>query len=115
MAGSRCARATGSGPPRPSSLRRPKADPRTPWMAWGALGGGAPTSMAPSTPGNGPTLRTDGPGTMREPRDLRTVGDLFCSAMLAAEVTLEADRFEQWNRHLFEYMSRYNHPDVLTF
>src|SRR5438094_7910614 len=46
--------------------------------------------------------------TTGEPRDLRTVGDLFCSAMLAAEVTLEADRFEQWNRHLFEYMSRDN-------
>jgi DNA-binding CsgD family transcriptional regulator len=35
--------------------------------------------------------------------------------MLAAEVTLEADRFEQWNRALFGYMKRYNHPDVLTF
>lgn len=53
--------------------------------------------------------------TAGEPRDLRTLGDLFCSLMLAAEVTLEADRFEQWNRALFGYMKRYNHPDVLTF
>jgi DNA-binding NarL/FixJ family response regulator len=53
--------------------------------------------------------------TAGEPRDLRTLGDLFCSLMLAAEVTLEADRFEQWNRALFGYMKRYEHPDVLTF
>jgi len=53
--------------------------------------------------------------TAGEPRDLRTVGDLFCSLMLAAEVTLEADRFEQWNHLLFEYMKKNNHPDVLTF
>jgi DNA-binding NarL/FixJ family response regulator len=53
--------------------------------------------------------------TAGEPRDLRTLGDLFCSMMLAAEVTLEADRFEQWNRMLFGYMKRNNHPDVLTF
>jgi DNA-binding NarL/FixJ family response regulator len=53
--------------------------------------------------------------TAGEPRDLRTLGDLYCSLMLAAEVTLEADRFEQWNRALFGYMKRYNHPDVLTF
>ena len=53
--------------------------------------------------------------TAGEPRDLRTLGDLFCSLMLAAEVTLEADRFEEWNRALFGYMKRYNHPDVLTF
>ena len=33
-----------------------------------------------------------------EPRDLRTLGDLYCTLMLAAECTLEADRFEQWNR-----------------
>jgi DNA-binding CsgD family transcriptional regulator len=50
-----------------------------------------------------------------EPRDLRTLGELFCSMMLAAEVTLEADRFEQWNNLLFAYMKRNNHPDVLTF
>jgi DNA-binding CsgD family transcriptional regulator len=53
--------------------------------------------------------------TAGEPRDLRTVGDLFCSMMLAAEVTLEADRVEQWNHLLFDYMKRNNHPDVLTF
>jgi DNA-binding CsgD family transcriptional regulator len=53
--------------------------------------------------------------TAGEAGDLRTLGDLFCSMMLAADVTLEADRFEQWNRHLFGYMKRYNHPDVLTF
>jgi DNA-binding CsgD family transcriptional regulator len=53
--------------------------------------------------------------TAGEPRDLRTLGDLFCSMILAAEVTLEADRFEQWNSALFGYMKRNNHPDVLTF
>ncbi len=53
--------------------------------------------------------------TAGEPKDLRTVGDLFCSMMLAAEVTLEADRFEQWNHLLFDYMKRNNHPDALTF
>jgi DNA-binding CsgD family transcriptional regulator len=53
--------------------------------------------------------------TAGEPRDLRTLGDLFCSLMLAAEVTLEAQRFEQWNRHLFGYMQRNQHPDALTF
>jgi tetratricopeptide (TPR) repeat protein len=53
--------------------------------------------------------------TAGEPRDLRTLGDLFCSMMLAAEVTLEADRFEQWNGLLFGYMKKNNHPDALTF
>jgi len=53
--------------------------------------------------------------TAGEPRDLRTLGDLFCWMMLAAEVTLEADRFEQWNNVLFDYMKKNNHPDALTF
>jgi ATP/maltotriose-dependent transcriptional regulator MalT len=53
--------------------------------------------------------------TSGEPTELRTLGDLFCSMIMAAEVTLEADRFEQWNRQLFGYMKRYQHPDVLTF
>ncbi len=53
--------------------------------------------------------------TAGEPRDLRTLGDLYCTLMLAAELTLESDRFEQWNRRLFGYMGRYHHPDVLTF
>jgi len=53
--------------------------------------------------------------TAGEPRDLRTVGDLFCSMMLAAEVTLEPERFEQWDHLMFGYMKKNNHPDVLTF
>jgi DNA-binding NarL/FixJ family response regulator len=53
--------------------------------------------------------------TAGEAHDNRTVGDLFCSMMLAAEVTLEPDRFEQWNHLLFDYMKRNNHPDALTF
>jgi DNA-binding CsgD family transcriptional regulator len=53
--------------------------------------------------------------TTGEPRDLRTMGDLFCCAMQSAEITLEVDRFEQWNQHLFRYMKRYHHPDALTF
>ena len=39
--------------------------------------------------------------TSGEPRDLRTVGDLYCSMMLAAEATLDADRFSEWNRKIF--------------
>ncbi len=53
--------------------------------------------------------------TAGESTDLRTLGDIFCTMMMAAEVTLEADRFEQWNGRLFDYMKRNNHPDVLTF
>jgi len=53
--------------------------------------------------------------TAGEPHDLRTVGDLFCSLMQAAEITLEMDRFEQWNSAVFAYMRKNNHPDVLTF
>ncbi len=53
--------------------------------------------------------------TAGEPHDLRTVGDLFCALMLAAEITLEMDRFEQWNSAVFAYMRKNNHPDVLTF
>ncbi len=53
--------------------------------------------------------------TAGEPNDLRTVGDVFCSMMLAAETTLEAERFAQWNHLLYDYMGRNNHPDVLTF
>jgi DNA-binding CsgD family transcriptional regulator len=53
--------------------------------------------------------------TAGEAPDVRTLGDLFCSMMLAADVTLEAERFEQWNNLLFGYMKRNNHPDVLTF
>jgi DNA-binding NarL/FixJ family response regulator len=53
--------------------------------------------------------------TTGEPRDLRTLGDLFCCAMQSAEITLEVNRFEQWNQHLFRYMERYKHPDALTF
>ena len=53
--------------------------------------------------------------TARESRDLRTLGDLYCTMMLASEATLDGQRFAQWNRALFGYMKRYNHPDVLTF
>ncbi len=53
--------------------------------------------------------------TARESRDLRTLGDLYCSMMLTSEATLDGQRFAQWNRALFGYMKRYNHPDVLTF
>lgn len=53
--------------------------------------------------------------TAGEPLDLRTLGDLFCSMMLAAELTLEADRFQQWNQLLFTYMAKNKHPDALTF
>jgi DNA-binding CsgD family transcriptional regulator len=53
--------------------------------------------------------------TAGEPRDLRTLGDLYCSLLLGAEVTLDMPRFMQWNDVVMTFMQRYNHPAVLTF
>ena len=53
--------------------------------------------------------------TAGEPRDLRTVGDLYCSLLLGVEVTLDAQRVMQWNDVIMSFMARYNHPAVLTF
>jgi DNA-binding CsgD family transcriptional regulator len=53
--------------------------------------------------------------TAGEPRDLRTLGDLYCSLLLAVEVTLDAQRVMQWNDVIMSFMARYNHPAVLTF
>ena len=53
--------------------------------------------------------------TAGEAHDLRTVGDLYCSMILAGEATLEPERFAQWNQVLFAYLERAQHPDVLTF
>jgi DNA-binding CsgD family transcriptional regulator len=53
--------------------------------------------------------------TAGEPRDLRTVGDLYCSLLLGVEVTLDAQRVMQWNDVILSFMARYNHPAVLTF
>jgi DNA-binding CsgD family transcriptional regulator len=53
--------------------------------------------------------------TAGEPSDLRTLGDLYCSLLLGAEVTLDMPRFMQWNDVVMSFMQRYNHPAVLTF
>jgi DNA-binding CsgD family transcriptional regulator len=53
--------------------------------------------------------------TSGEPHDLRTVGDLYCSTMLAVELTLDMRRFGQWNDLLLSFFQRYSHPAVLTF
>jgi DNA-binding CsgD family transcriptional regulator len=53
--------------------------------------------------------------TSGEPRDLRTLGDLYCSLIHAVELTLDMRRFGQWNELLLSFFQRYNHPAVLTF
>jgi DNA-binding CsgD family transcriptional regulator len=53
--------------------------------------------------------------TAGEPRDLRTLGDLYCSLLLGVEVTLDVQRVMQWNDVIMSFMARYNHPAVLTF
>lgn len=53
--------------------------------------------------------------TAGESADLRTIGDLYCAANLAAEITLDASRFEQWTGVVMAFMERTGHPDLLTF
>jgi DNA-binding CsgD family transcriptional regulator len=53
--------------------------------------------------------------TSGEPHDLRTLGDVYCTTMLAVELTLDMRRFGQWNELLLSFFQRYNHPAVLTF
>jgi DNA-binding CsgD family transcriptional regulator len=50
-----------------------------------------------------------------ESADLRTIGDLYCAANLAAEITLDMSRFEQWTAVIMGFMQRTGHPDLLTF
>ena len=50
-----------------------------------------------------------------ESNDLRTIGDLYCAANLAAEITLDVGRFEQWTEIVMAYMERTGHPDLLSF
>jgi DNA-binding NarL/FixJ family response regulator len=50
-----------------------------------------------------------------ESKDLRTIGDLYCAANLAAEITLDVSRFEQWTAVVMGFMERTGHPDLLTF
>ncbi|MGH2712055.1 MAG: LuxR C-terminal-related transcriptional regulator [Actinomycetota bacterium] len=50
-----------------------------------------------------------------ESSDLRTIGDLYCAATLASEITLDVGRFEQWTAAIMGWMQRYRHPDLLTF
>jgi hypothetical protein len=54
-------------------------------------------------------------GAAGESTDLRTVGDLYCAANLAAEITLDVSRFEQWTAVVMGFMERTGHPDLLTF
>jgi DNA-binding CsgD family transcriptional regulator len=48
-------------------------------------------------------------------RDLRTLGDLYCCAVLAAEATLDVSRFEQWTALVMGFLERHRHPDLFTF
>ena len=50
-----------------------------------------------------------------EAADPRTLGDLYCAANLAAEITLDVSRFGQWTGVVMEFMTRTGHPDLLTF
>jgi DNA-binding CsgD family transcriptional regulator len=50
-----------------------------------------------------------------EAADLRTLGDLYCAANRAAEITLDMSRFEQWTAAVMGFMERTGHPDLLTF
>src|SRR6266511_3596684 len=50
-----------------------------------------------------------------EPTNLRTIGDLYCAATLASEITLDVSRFEQWTAVVMGFMQRTGHPDLLTF
>ncbi|HEX9375839.1 MAG TPA: LuxR C-terminal-related transcriptional regulator [Actinomycetota bacterium] len=53
--------------------------------------------------------------TAGEGTDLRTLGDLYCSMVMAVEVTLDAARFEQWSEVVMGFMQRTRHPALLTF
>lgn len=50
-----------------------------------------------------------------ESTDMRTIGDLYCAAVLASEITLDMNRFEQWSAVVMGFMGRTGHPDLLTF
>jgi len=50
-----------------------------------------------------------------ESTDLRTIGDVYCAATLASEITLDVSRFEQWTAVVMGFMQRTGHPDLLTF
>jgi DNA-binding CsgD family transcriptional regulator len=50
-----------------------------------------------------------------ESTDLRTIGDLYCAAVLASEITLDTSRFEQWSAVVMGFMERTGHLDLLTF
>jgi DNA-binding NarL/FixJ family response regulator len=54
-------------------------------------------------------------GAAGEAADLRTLGDLYCAANLAAEITLDLNRFEQWTGVVMGFMERTGHPDLLSF
>jgi hypothetical protein len=50
-----------------------------------------------------------------EAADLRTLGDLYCAANLAAAITLDVGRFGQWTEVVMRFMERTGHPDLLSF
>jgi DNA-binding CsgD family transcriptional regulator len=50
-----------------------------------------------------------------ESTDLRTIGDLYCAANLAAEITLDVSRFGEWTGAVMGFMQRTGHPDLLSF
>jgi DNA-binding CsgD family transcriptional regulator len=54
-------------------------------------------------------------GAAGEGPDLRTIGDVYCAANLAAQITLDVSRFEQWTGVVMGFMERTGHPDLLAF
>ncbi len=50
-----------------------------------------------------------------EPNDLRTLGDLYCSLVVAGELTLDMSRFMQWYDLVMGFLSRNRHPNLFTF
>jgi len=53
--------------------------------------------------------------TSGEPKDLRTLGDLYCAMVTAAELTLDMHRFGQWSGVVMAFLERHRHPSLFTF
>ncbi len=50
-----------------------------------------------------------------EPRDLRTLGDLYCSAVEAGELVLDMSRFDAWTQLVMGFLAHHQHPRLFTF
>jgi len=47
--------------------------------------------------------------------DLRTLGDVYCATVNAAEVTVDMSRFGRWTDMVTGFLRRHRHPDLFTF